>query len=58
MTQEREQNESQRRREMSDEDFIAQWAEATQPAFFPLHGTIEDIRKRDWAKVFYGQRKT
>ena len=57
----REVSESERRAALDDTDFIAEWANATQPAFLPLHGTIEGLRKRDGAKAFrkppHAQRK-
>lgn len=46
--------EAEGRRELSDEEFIVQWFDATAKKFQPLHAPIEILRKRDWRKTFYG----
>ena len=47
--------ESTRRRELSDEDFLVEWFDQTQPRFMQLAaGPIELLRKRS-VKVFYAK---
>lgn len=49
--------ETERRRELDDTEFIAEWFDHVS-GFLPLHGPIELLRKRDWRQTFYGKPRT
>lgn len=46
------------RQDLSDEDFISQWFDASFAKFQPLHAPIEILRKRDWRQTFYAGQAT